>query len=70
MVKTLQFVAQTFNQLQEDRQFADYNLTKDLDIADALTQVGSAKAIFNAWPSIRGQQVAQAYLVSLLVKRT
>lgn len=68
--KTLRFVAQTFNQLQEDRQFADYNLTRDLDLADAVTQVRSAEAIFNAWPSIRLQQIAQAYLVSLLVKRT
>ena len=70
VVRTLRFVAQTFNQLQEDRQFADYNLTKDLDLAEALTQVRSAEAIFNTWPSIRGQQIAQAYLVSLLVKRT
>jgi len=30
-VASLRFVAQAFSQLQEDRHFADYNLTKDLD---------------------------------------
>lgn len=69
VVKTLRFVARTFNQLQENRHFADYNLTKDLDPTEALTQVKSAEEIFNTWPSIREQQIAQAYLVSLLVKR-
>jgi hypothetical protein len=66
---TFRFIARTFNQLQEDRHFADYNLTKDLGPAEALAQVTSAEEIFNTWPSIRGQQIAQAYLVSLLVKR-
>jgi hypothetical protein len=69
VVSDLRFVAQTFSQLQEDRHFADYNLTKDLDPTEALTQVTSAENIFNIWPSIRSEQIAQAYLVSLLVKR-
>jgi hypothetical protein len=69
VVANLRFVAQTFIQLQEDRHFADYNLTKDLDPVEALTQVKSAEKIFNTWPTIRGEQISQAYLVSLLVKR-
>jgi hypothetical protein len=69
VVSDLRFVAQTFSQLQEDRHFADYNLTKDLDPTEASTQVTAAEKIFNIWPSIRGEQIAQAYLVSLLVKR-
>lgn len=69
VVDKLRFVAQSFSQLQEDRHFADYNLTKDLDLVEALTQVKSAERIFSAWPTIRTQQIAQAYLVSLLVKR-
>ena len=44
---SLRFVALTFTQLQEDRHFADYNLTKDLDPTDALNQVKSAEKIFN-----------------------
>jgi hypothetical protein len=69
VVSQLRFVAQTFSQLQEDRHFADYNLTKDLDQVEALTQVKSAEKLVNTWPSIRGEQITQAYLVSLLVKR-
>jgi hypothetical protein len=69
VVAKLRSVAQIFSQLQEDRHFADYNLTKDLDPVEALTQVKSAEKIFTTWPTIRGEQIAQAYLVSLLVKR-
>jgi hypothetical protein len=68
-VANLRFVAQTFSQLQEDRHFADYNLTKDLDPVEALTQVKSAEKIFTIWSTIREEQIVQAYLVSLLVKR-
>jgi hypothetical protein len=53
LVGNLRFVAQTFSQLQEDRHFADYNLTKDLDPVEALTQVKSAEEIFKLWPTIR-----------------
>jgi hypothetical protein len=69
VVTQLRFVGRTFSQLQEDRHFADYNLTKDLDPVEALTQVKSAEKIFSTWPTIRAEQIAQAYLVSLLVKR-
>jgi hypothetical protein len=69
VVANLRFVAQAFSQLQEDRHFADYNLTKDLDPVDALTQVKRAEKIFAVWPAMRVEQIAQAFLVSLLVKR-
>ena len=69
VVSKLKFVAQTFSQLQDDRHFADYNLTKDLDPREALRQVELAKKIFDDWPTIRTEQIAQAFLVSLLVKR-
>ena len=53
LVASLRFVALTFTELQEHRHFADYNLTEDLDHADALDQVESAEKIFDRWPSIR-----------------
>ena len=68
VVASLRFVARAFTQLQEDRHFADYNLTKDLGSIDALNQVKSAEKIFYTWQSIRGNQIAQEYLVSLVVK--
>ena len=68
-VKGLRFVARTFTQLQEDRHFADCNLTKDLDRIDALNQVRSAERVFEIWPAIRAQKIAQEYLVSLIARR-
>jgi len=68
VVASLRFVARAFTQLQEDRHLADYNLTKDLGSIDALNQVKSAEKIFQTWQSIRSDQVAQEYLVSLVVK--
>jgi hypothetical protein len=39
-------------------------LIADLDPVE-LTQVKSAEKIFTLWPAIRGEQIAQAYLVSV-----
>lgn len=69
VVSGLRYVAGTFVQLQKDRHFADYNLTKDLDPSDALDQVRNAERIFNQWPSIRTEEITQEYLLSLLVKQ-
>ncbi len=46
VVNSLRFVGRTFSELQEAREFADYNLTKDLDPAEAFAQVKSAERIF------------------------
>ncbi len=67
-VTALRFFSLTFTQLQEQRHFADYNPAKDLAHTDALTQVKSAEEVFTMWQSIRNEQIAQAYLVSLIVK--
>lgn len=68
-VKNLRELAQGFSQLQEDRHFADYNLTKPLDPVDALRQVKAAEKIFLALPSIKMEQIVQEYLTLLLVKK-
>ncbi len=67
-VKALRFIGRTFINLQDQRHFADYNLTKDLEPKDALAQVESAQTFFTPWRSIRNEDIAQAYLVSLVVK--
>ncbi|MBI4909286.1 MAG: hypothetical protein HY820_37050 [Acidobacteria bacterium] len=69
IVASVRYVAETFTQLQEDRHFADYNLTRDLDPIDALAQVKSAERVFQLWPRIRADQITQEYLVSLVVRR-
>jgi len=68
VVASLRFVALTFTQLQQDRHFADYNLTKDLGSTDALNQVKSAEKIFQTWQSVKSAQIAQDFLVSLVVR--
>jgi hypothetical protein len=69
IVKDLRELAQGFSQLQEDRHFADYNLTKPLDPVDALRQVKAAEKIFQTLPAIRTEQIVQEYLTLLLVKK-
>lgn len=67
-VASLRFVAGTFNRLQEFRHFADYNLTGDLEPTDAFDQVQFAVVLFKIWPQLRSYQIAQEYLVSLVVR--
>ena len=66
-VAGLRLVARTFDELYGQRHFADYNLTKELTPTEALSQVTSAATAFKTWPSIRPAQIAQEYLVSLVV---
>lgn len=69
LIKELRDIAQGFSQLQEDRHFADYNLTKPLDPADALRQVKVAEKIFGRLPHVKDEQIVQEYLTLLLVKK-
>jgi hypothetical protein len=69
VVKELKDIAQGFSQLQEDRHFADYNLTKPLDPSDALRQVKVAERIFTTLLTIKVEQIVQEYLTLLLVKK-
>ena len=55
--------------MQEDRHFADYNLTKPLDPIDALCQVKVAEKIFTTLPAIKTDRIVQEYLTLLLVKK-
>ena len=69
VIRDLRDIAQGFSQLQEDRHFADYNLTKPLDPSDALRQVKVAETIFTKLPTIKTEQIVQEYLTLLLVKK-
>ncbi len=68
LVANPRLFALTSVQLQEDRKFADYNLTTDLDPSDALGQVKSAEQVFKLWPFLKDAAITQAYLVSLVVR--
>ena len=69
VVRQLKDLGQGFSQLQEDRHFADYNLTKPLDPGDALRQVKVAEKIFTTLLAIKTDRIVQEYLTLLLVKK-
>lgn len=69
VVAALRDVAKAFAQLQEKRHTADYDNTTFWTRTEALVQVKSAERVFDTWKSIRNEQIAQAYLVSLVVKK-
>ena len=68
VVTKLRIVAKAFVQLQDKRLTADYDNTTFWTRIEALTQVKSAEQAFAEWKLIRKEQIAQAYLVSFLVK--
>lgn len=68
-VSHLRYVAKTFAQLQEQRHTADYDNAKSWTKTDALSQVVSVQQAFRAWKKVCNERIAQAYLISLLVKK-
>lgn len=69
VVKALRYVAETFVQLQEKRHIADYDNGAFWTKTEARAQVTSAQKAFADWQNIRDEPIAQAYLISLLVKK-
>jgi uncharacterized protein (UPF0332 family) len=67
--KQLHAVADTFIQVQQKRNDADYDTGKEWTQTDVLTQIDAVSAAFENWRAIHDEPVAQAYLVSLLGKR-
>lgn len=65
----LHTVADTFIQVQQKRNEADYDTGKEWARTDVLTQIDAVSAAFESWKAIRDEPAAQAYLVSLLGKR-
>jgi hypothetical protein len=68
IVDRLRFVARAFANLQQQRHIADYDNARVWDSKTTLTQVDLASQAFTAWNSIRTEKIAQAYLLSLLVR--
>ena len=69
IVASLRAVAKTFAELQEKRHIADYDNTTFWTRTEALAWVKSAEQAFATWKPIRNEQIAQAFLVSLVVKK-
>ena len=67
--KHLRTVANTFVQVQQRREDADYNTGKEWTQTDVVAEIDAVTAAFESWSTIREEPVAQAYLVSLLGRR-
>jgi hypothetical protein len=62
----LRAVAEAFIDLQQGRHEADYNVATTFRRVDVLGLVQRAEAAFRSWQSVRYQQAATVFLVSLL----
>jgi hypothetical protein len=61
-------VAKAFVQLQDNRHIADYDNATVWTATEALKEVRRAVDAVAAWQAIRDENLAQDYLVSLLIR--
>jgi len=67
-VHNLREIAQSFSRLQKRRHVADYDNATFWTHTDALDEVTTAATAFSLWHSIKTENIAQDYLVSLLIR--
>jgi len=68
VVQKLKAVSQAFVQLHDKREIADYDNSTLWTPTEALAEVRTAFKAFVTWDTIRAENIAQEYLVSLLIK--
>ena len=67
--RSLHRVVSTFVQMHEQRELADYDYSSNWTRTDVLPKVEGVAAAFKAWKAIRNEDIAQAFLFTLLYKR-
>ncbi len=67
-VSGLRHVANAFVYLQERRHVADYDNGTHWSPGEAADSVARARSAFFIWDNIRSENIAQEYLVSLLIR--
>jgi hypothetical protein len=67
--RNLHRVANTFVQMHEQRELADYDYSSNWTRTDVLPKVESVAAAFKAWKAIRNEDIAHAFLFTLLYKK-
>ncbi len=68
VVSALWFVAKIFVELQDLRHIADYDNGTSWTRLDAIVPIASARSAFAVWNGIKHTDIAQEYLVSLLIR--
>jgi uncharacterized protein (UPF0332 family) len=69
VTRDLHRVVYTFVQMHEQRELADYDYSSNWTRTDVLPKVEGVAAAFKAWKVIRNQDIAQAFLFTLLFKK-
>lgn len=64
----LHTVVNTFIEAQQQRHSADYDNSKQWTRTEVLTQIANVTTAFQSWHQIRDENLAQDYLVYLLVR--
>lgn len=65
----LKEVADAFVELQQARHSADYDYSKVFTRVEALAHIETAKNAFQKWKTVRNEDFAQDFLLSLLTKQ-
>lgn len=67
-IDDLRRVANAFVYLQRDRHDADYDGSLQLTRTQVLAKIALVERAFSSWRAVRNEDIAQDYLLSLLVK--
>ena len=68
VLKHIHAITNTFVQMHEQRQFADYDTSREWGRTDVLEKIDSVQAAFDSWREISDEAEAQNFLVTLLLK--
>lgn len=68
VLRHLNAIAETFVQMYQQRQIADYNNSRKWGRTDVLQKIDTVESAFQSWHEIRNEAEAQNFLVTLLLK--
>lgn len=68
VLKHIHAIANTFVQMYEQRQIADYDTSSKWGRTDVLEKIDSVQGAFDSWREISDEPEAQNFLVTLLLK--
>jgi hypothetical protein len=68
VVAKLRSLEKIFFELQDQRHEADYDTKKSWTFVQAMKEILAASRAFITWQEIKSENIAQEYLVALLIK--
>lgn len=68
VLRHIHAIANTFEQMHQQRQIADYDNSGKWGRTDVLEKVESVQAAFDSWREIRNEPEAQKFIITLLLK--